>query len=100
MNISRLNPFVEILKKNEFKSYQIFENVTGRQFTGSPRMNTAVWPGYNSVVNVQCEKRQKDALIKEIQIMNSQIINESERIMAAVFPCEDFVYFDEPGEEK
>jgi hypothetical protein len=63
-------------------------------------MNTAVWPGYNSVVFLQCEKGQKDILIKEIQSLNTHIINESERIMAAVFPCEEFIYGDESGEEK
>jgi len=100
MNISRLDPFREFLDENKFKSYQIIEQVSGRQFTGSPRMNTSVWPGHNSVVCIQCEKDRMEVLLLEIQLMNSAIINESERIMAVAFPCEGFVYFDEQGEEK
>ena len=100
MNISRLNQFVEMLEKNKFGSYQIIEQVAGKQFSGSPRMNTAVWPGHNSVVLIQCEDQRKEDLLREIRAMNSDIINESERIMAAVFQCEEFIYSDENGGEK
>ena len=100
MNISRLNQFVEMLERNSFRSYQIIEQVTGRQFSGSPRMNTAVWPGHNSVVLVQCENEQKDNMLNKIRVMNSAIINESERIMAVIFQCEEFIYSDENGEKK
>jgi len=100
MNISRLNPFKEMLEKGNYSSYQIIDQVAGRQFTGSPRMNTSVWPGQNSVVCIQCEKDEMDDLLKKIKVMNLDIINESERIMAIALPCEEFIYVDESGAER
>lgn len=100
MNISRLDPFIEMLEKESFSSYQIVEQVHGRQFTGDPRMNTSVWPGHNSIVYVQCEEKEAGSLLKIIRKMNRELINESERILAMAFTCDEFVYMEDEGEKQ
>ncbi len=100
MNISRLDPFIEILEKRSFSSYQIVEQVQGRQFTGDPRMNTSVWPGHNSIVYIQCESENAEKLLEIIREMNRGLINESERILAMTFTCDDFVYQEDEGDNQ
>ena len=46
LNISSLDPLIQLLEKEQIKDYQIIEPVKAKNIIGFPRLNSDVWPGY------------------------------------------------------
>ncbi|MBO4441258.1 hypothetical protein J5834_03995 [bacterium] len=98
-NISKLEQTTEEIKNLGIKTFQIVEDTAGSFEHGNPRMNTSVWPGTNAVIFLQVTPEKCRELLATIRRMNTEIVNENERILAASWECEDYVYSDEKKEE-
>ncbi|MBR6244982.1 hypothetical protein IKR20_05360 [bacterium] len=98
-NISKLEQLTEEIKGLGIKTFQIVENTAGSFENGNPRMNTSVWPGTNAVVFLQVTPEKCSEFLNTIRRMNTEIVNENERILAASWECENYVYSDEKKEE-
>ena len=97
-NISKLEQTVEEIRNLGIKTFQIVENTAGSFEHGNPRMNTSVWPGPNAVIFLQVTPEKCKELLSAVRRMNTEIVNENERILAASWECEDYVYSDEEKE--
>ena len=97
-NISKLEQTVEEIRNLGIKTFQIVENTAGSFEHGNPRMNTSVWPGTNAVIFLQVTPEKCKELLSAVRRMNTEIVNENERILAASWECEDYVYSDEEKE--
>ena len=81
-NISMLETVTDMLDEMNFTDYQVIERVTAKSSHSSPRLNTAVWPGYNSSVFIQESDTDKvSALIETVNRMNQSAFNTGERIV-------------------
>lgn len=78
-NVSVLARVLKVLDKNGVQRYQIIDRVTGKTSKGDPRMDTAVWPGYSSLVTMQFEHDgdAKRVLLK-LKDFNQHASNDSE----------------------
>lgn len=86
-----LEAITELLDEMKFTDYQVIEQVTAKSRLGDPRLNTAIWPGYNSSVLVQETNAEKTAiLIDEINKKNATAYNNGELIAAFVWNVEKF----------
>lgn len=82
-NISMLDNISELLDEIEIANYQVIEQVTAKSHYAQPRLNTAVWPGFNASVLVQENDQDKiDALMTEVEAINSKAYNNGELIAA------------------
>ena len=88
-NVSMLEAMTELLDEMKFTDYQVIEQVTAKSQYGVPRLNTAIWPGYNSSILVQETDSEKvAALIDEINKRNAAAYNNGELIEAFVWNVE------------
>ncbi|MDD2412790.1 MAG: hypothetical protein RBS19_10410 [Bacteroidales bacterium] len=70
------------LKEIGFNNYQIIEEMKSKTIIGDPRMNDAVWPGYNSGIFIQTRKEEKtNAFMQKITEHNKKRHNDQEFIM-------------------
>ena len=97
-NISKLEQLTEEIRNLGIKTFQIVEDTAGSFEKGNPRMNTSVWPGTNAVIFLQVTPEKCKELLSAVRRMNTEIVNENERILAASWECEDYVYSDEEKE--
>ena len=82
-NISIVEINWELLDEMKISNYQTIEPVTAKSSYAEPRLNTAVWPGYNASVLVQENDHEKAALLIEvINAINDQAFNAGELIAA------------------
>lgn len=58
---------MQLLDKNGVTGYQIADRVISRSEKGSPRFDTAVWPGYN--VNITMQTDSDDQALKIIELL-------------------------------
>lgn len=80
-NVSMLETVTRLLDEEEITDYQVMEQITAKSSYSSPRLNTAVWPGYNSSVLIQESDTNKvSTLIETINKMNQSVFNNGERI--------------------
>ncbi|HCF82208.1 MAG TPA: hypothetical protein DER39_10970, partial [Porphyromonadaceae bacterium] len=80
-NVSMLETVTSLLDEEEITDYQVMEQVTAKSNYSLPRLNTAVWPGYNSSVFIQeSDKNKVSSLIETINRMNRSAFNNGERI--------------------
>ncbi|MDN4753455.1 hypothetical protein QYZ87_02785 [Porphyromonadaceae bacterium W3.11] len=80
-NVSMLESVTSLIDEIEMSDYQVIEQVTAKSSYSSPRLNTAIWPGYNSSVMIQETDEQKvSALIEQINEMNENAYNDSELV--------------------
>ena len=98
-NIAKLEQVLELLKELNIRSYQVIENVNAVMPSGNPRMNSAVWPGSNSIVAVQADKNETAEFFDRLKRMNCEIVNENERVLAVSWDCEKFLYSEDGGEK-
>ena len=82
-NISMLDTVSELIDEIEIANYQVIEQVTAKSHYANPRLNTAVWPGFNASLLVQENDKEKiDALMSEIETFNKKAYNSGELIAA------------------
>ncbi len=95
-NVSMLETVTSLLDEEEITDYQVMEQVTAKSSYSSPRLNTAVWPGYNSSVFIQeSDKNKVSSLIETINRMNQSVFNNNELIALFVW---DIATCLQPGE--
>lgn len=94
-NISKLEQLTNEIKKLGITTFQIVEDTAGSFDNGNPRMNTSVWPGTNAVVFLLVTPEKCTEMLATVRRMNTEIVNENERILAAAWECSDYVYADE-----
>ncbi len=69
----------EMIDEMEIKDYQTIDVVTAKSSYAEPRLNTAVWPGYNASILIQEKDHTKvQTLINEIKEMNKKAFNSAE----------------------
>lgn len=88
-NISSLDSVLEMIKKEKISSYQIIEEASGVFPKGEPRLNTAVWPGLNSIVFATCSETQCKNLKQEISIFNQKVFNDNELVYINSWSIDD-----------
>ena len=75
-NVSMLETISDLLDELKFTDYQVTEQVTAKSSYASPRLNTAIWPGYNSSIAIQETDNETVSLLKDtIDQMNSSAFN-------------------------
>lgn len=91
INVSFLNDYLETLQTKGFKEYQVFEQVLTMTMKSNPRMNTSVWPGYSSVVIIQCfQDNMLKSFFNLVESWNNEKTMESEKINFFVFETSYF----------
>lgn len=90
-NVSMLETISDLLDELKFTDYQITEQVTAKSSYASPRLNTAIWPGYNSSIAIQETDNEKVSLLKDtIDQMNSSAFNNEELIALYTWSIDAF----------
>lgn len=75
-----------LLDEMSFTDYQVIERVTAKSSLSTPRLNTAVWPGYNSSVFIQENDAGKvSSLVETVNKMNCSAFNNAELIALFVW---------------
>ncbi|MBU1370812.1 MAG: hypothetical protein KJ578_10730 [Bacteroidetes bacterium] len=92
-NISVLEQVVEIIDSFQIKDYQIFDQVLSRNRLADPRLNTAVWPGYNASLILQVREQEKaNQLMQKLRDFNRSAANVSEVLTACSWTIDDYIY--------
>lgn len=92
-NISVKEPLTELLEKNDIENYQVLEQVMAKPVKGLPRLNTAVWPGYNCSILMQFDNNERAGEILDIlKSFNTKAANESELITVCSWQLDDYFY--------
>lgn len=92
-NVSILPDIIKILNKVDVDSYQVIDKVNSVQQNGNPRLNTAIWPGYNSVIFVSIDNNDiYNKLIQYLKLHNSDSDLKDEKIMVCSWQTDDFFW--------
>lgn len=91
-NISMLEIITDLLDEIEIMNYQVIEQVTAKSHYDNPRLNTAIWPGFNASLLIQEENIEKtDDLLLEIKQFNQKAYNNGELIVAYRWSIEKWI---------
>jgi len=79
-----------ILEKINVKSYSKLEQILGKGKTSNPRLNTAVWPGFNNalIVGVKDEEK-KEMLLQALRKYSDK--HQGKGICVLVLPLEEII---------
>lgn len=92
-NISILEQVVEIIDSFQIQDYQIIDPVLSHNSLADPRLNTAVWPGYNASLILQVREQEKaNQLIQKLRDFNHSAANVSEVLTACSWTIDDYIY--------
>jgi 50S ribosomal subunit-associated GTPase HflX len=81
-NVALLEEVKQWLKEINFDNYQIIEEMNSKTIIGDPRMNDAVWPGYNSGVFIQTMREDRiEKFSQKVIEHNKNRHNDQEFIM-------------------
>jgi hypothetical protein len=90
-NVTIQETLLQKLSTEGVTSYQLFENVKAKPAFGNPRLDTAVWPGYNSAIIIQFDdENQAKKLMHTLKTMNSEATSPDELITACMLPMDDY----------
>lgn len=92
-NVSTTETIKSLLDKHKVKSYQIIEQTLAKSPVDVPRLNTPVWPGYNSVFYLQVDAELSQKLLKVLKEYNQNVLNKSELITVCSWKVEK-CFFD------
>jgi len=90
-NVSMLDRLTAIITKTGIDSWQVVGEVAGKIPGSDPRMDTPVWPGFNSVVSIQTDEIHMVTLQKELGALNDTVLNQDERIYCWAWNVEEIV---------
>lgn len=92
-NVSKKEEVIKKLESGGVQDYQIIDEVPARPLQGDPRLNTAVWPGYNCIIVMQfSDDEAADNIMKRLKTMNAEAENKAELITACSLPMDDYFY--------
>jgi hypothetical protein len=84
-----------LLDNNNVIEYQVTDKVIAKSVKGSPRFDTAVWPGYNVIITLQVENNEKAkeilGLLKEFNRNNAA--NPDELLTVCSWEADNY-FFD------
>ncbi len=93
-NISMLDQVTQLLDKNDVTSYQFTDKVISSSEKGSPRFDTAVWPGYN--VNITIQTDSDDQALKIIELFRKfnkeNAFNDDELLTVCSMNMDNYFY--------
>ena len=90
-NVSVLATVLRLLDENGVRGYQVVNNVTGKNFKGDPRMDTAVWPGYSALVMMPFEHdADAHSVLQKMKDFNTQVVNDDELLSCYSYVLDDF----------
>ena len=90
-NVSVLEALLENFSKYQIDSFQVFEQALAYNSVGDNRLNTAVWPGYNSSIFMQFSDDKNAAqVMSSIREFNKNAFNENELVIATMWTVDDF----------
>lgn len=93
-NISVQEKVLNALEKLKVKDFQIIDEVKAKPVIGNPRLNNAVWPGFNTSIMVQIRDNIKaESIMKNLKELNQNVITKDELITASSIPMDDY-FFD------
>jgi len=92
-NVSLLNDIKELLDKCKVDCYQIVEQAMSVNKIGDPRLNNAVWPGYNSLffINTNSNQIYKN-LISELKQYNKSVDMPDEKITVSSWKTDEYFW--------
>jgi len=89
-NVSILESLQELLSKAKVESYQLIDRVLAHNAVGDSRFDTAVWPGYNIAIFVQCPTPEMaQSVMTAIKRFNQNAFNQNELILAYTWSVDD-----------
>ena len=92
-NVSMLETLVEVIEEEKISEYQIIEQVLAKSRRSEPRLNTPVWPGYNSAAFMQVNDEEKVThLVNHIKAINSSAFNPAELITLCIWKLDDYIF--------
>jgi len=89
-----MDQVTQLLDKNGVTSYQITDRVICRSEKGSPRFDTAVWPGYNVIITMQSNDAQAERIIDLLRKFNSEQASGDEELLTVCSMNIDDYFFD------
>jgi hypothetical protein len=91
-NVSMMEQVISLLENNGVTNYQVADKITARSNIGSPRFDTAVWPGYNVNITVQIKENDKAAEILDLlRIFNREsAFSDEERVTVCSFEMDNY----------
>jgi len=79
-----------ILEKTGIKAYSRLERVLGNGKTSNPRLDTFVWPGFNSALIIGIEEQEKrEKFLEELKKYSDNL--QGKGIAAFVLPLERII---------
>lgn len=92
-NVSVIEPLLKIIDDIGVENYQVIEQVTAKNQKGDDRLNTPVWPGYNSAIIMQIPNNEMASLaMDKIREFNKNAFNNSELVIACTWTMDDFCF--------
>ena len=92
-NVSVREPLISMLEENGVEDYQIIEQVPAKNVRGTPRLNTAVWPGHNSSIFLQfSDDERARQILRLVRDFNKEAYNENELVTACSWTLDDYFY--------
>jgi hypothetical protein len=92
-NVSVREPLINMLEDNKVSDYQIIEQVPAKNVKGEPRLNTAVWPSYNSSIFMQfMDDNRAKTIMGKIREFNQNAYNDNELATACMWTLDDYFY--------
>jgi len=86
VNIAMREEVTALLSDAGITAWQAVEPATGKTTVGQPRMNDAVWPGYNTLFFIPTDAETATDLLKRLSDFNDGLSNDDERLTAAAWP--------------
>lgn len=90
-----MDQVIQLLDNNGVTSYQIIDRVLSRNEKGSPRFDTAVWPGYNVIITMQISSDEEaNRIIAMLKGFNSEMASSYEELLTVCSMKMDNYFFD------
>jgi len=78
---------LEALHRADVSSYSRWEQILGSGQSSGQRLNSSIWPGFNSAMAVVVDDDRKDAVMSEIRLLRKE--HSKEGVKAFVLPVEE-----------
>ncbi|MDL1955561.1 MAG: transcriptional regulator [Candidatus Desulfofervidus auxilii] len=78
-----------ILEKTGIKNYSKLERVLGKGKNSEPRLDTAVWPGFNNALIIGVNEEEKETLLKELKKYSDK--RQGKGICVFIMPLEKII---------
>lgn len=93
LNLSIKEQVLNKIESIGVKDYQIIDEILAKPVIGSPRLNTAVWPGYNCMILMQFSDDEKSQeILRALKSFNKSTENDADLITAFSVTLDDYFY--------